>query len=406
VNTYGSDPTDVDSDGDGLEDGDEVAIGTNPINSDSDGDGMTDGWEDTYGLNPLVDDSTDDADGDGLTNLQEYNLGRHPTNVEPDAPQLLLPTDTELGVAMIPELQTQSFSDTDGDNHAQTRWQISSVQGDFTDSSLVLDVISDSDLTEFNVPELMLSINTTYYWRAKFYDVRGASSDWSNPFEFTTTNTDEIDPNQNGIPEDQEVSDSNIDFDNNLTPDINQADMKCANTGVGEVECAKAGTNVTSIESFMWTGSDTIADTQNRPDSIPMGLTSFKLEVDQPGDTAEITIYSSSPMPNRWFKYDPFNGWQDFTANASFSPDGTSVTLTITDGGDGDCDGVANGIIVDPSGPGILASASSGGGAGGGGCFISTANYSFGLSKKVLVFMVLFGLLMTRISKTRDKKKM
>jgi hypothetical protein len=356
VNIYGSDPNDNDSDSDGLQDGYEVAVGTNPASEDSDGDGMTDGWEDTYRLNPLVDDSADDADGDGYTNLEEYNMERHPTNAEPDTPVLLLPTDTETNVTLTPQLQTQGFSDTDEDNHAQSRWQISSVQGDFTEDSLVLDITSDSQLTSFNVPELMLSINTTYYWRAKHIDNGGAASEWSSPFEFTTTDTDEDDLNQDGIPDDQEVSDSSIDFDNNFIPDINQADMRCVNTGIGDVQCIKAGSNVTFIESFMWTDTDTIADTQKKPDSMPKGLTSFKIEVDQPGDTTEVTIYSSSPMPDRWFKFDPFFGWQDFTANASFSPDSTSVTLVITDGGDGDCDGVANGIIIDPSGPATILS--------------------------------------------------
>jgi hypothetical protein len=356
VNIYGSDPNDKDSDGDGLDDGYEVAIGTNPAHQDSDGDGMPDGWEVTYRFNPLVDDSADDADGDGYTNLEEYDRGRHPLNCEPDTPVLFLPTDTETDVPLTPQLQTQGFSDTDEDNHAQSRWQISSVEGDFTEDSLVLDITSASQLTSFNVPKLMLSINTTYYWRAKHIDDGGAASEWSDPFEFTTTDTDEDDPNQDGVPDDQEVSDSNIDFDNNSTPDIYQADMKCVNTGVGDVQCAKIGTNVTSIESFMWIGTDTIADMQYKPDKMPMGLTGFKLEVDQPGDTAEIILYSSSPMPNRWFKFDPFFGWQDFTANASFAPDSTSVALVITDGGDGDCDGVANGIIIDPSGPATILS--------------------------------------------------
>jgi hypothetical protein len=344
-----TDPNNEDSDSDGLNDGDEVNThGTNPNLQDTDGDGLSDGDEvNTYGTNP----NNEDTDGDGLTDKEEVDQGRNPLNYEPDTPVLVLPTDTETDVTLTPHLQTHSFSDTDGDNHAQTRWQISSVQDDFTEDSLVLDIISDSLLTTLNIPKLMLSINTTYYWRTKHIDDREAASEWSIPFEFTTTDTDEDDPNQNGIPEDQEVSDSDIDFDNNGTPDINQADMKCVNTGTGDVQCVKAGTNVTYIDSFMWTGADTIDDMQYRPDRMPKGLTGFKLEVDQPGDPAEITIYSSSPMPNRWFNYNLFNGWQDFTANASFSPDSTSVTLAITDGGDKDCDGVANGIIIDPSGP-------------------------------------------------------
>lgn len=63
---------------------------------------------------------------------------------------------------------------------------------------------------------------------------------------------------------------------------------------------------------------------------------------------------------------------------ATLLPDGTSVTLELTDGGFGDADGVENGIIVDPSG---LAGTTTtpeptpqprgdGGGGGVGGCSI------------------------------------
>ena len=41
----GTDPSLADSDGDGLNDDEEVAIGTDPLVQDSDGDGLTDGAE-------------------------------------------------------------------------------------------------------------------------------------------------------------------------------------------------------------------------------------------------------------------------------------------------------------------------------------------------------------------------
>jgi hypothetical protein len=49
----GTDPNKADSDGDGLNDGDEVLThSTNPVNSDSDGDGVPDGWEVANGFDP------------------------------------------------------------------------------------------------------------------------------------------------------------------------------------------------------------------------------------------------------------------------------------------------------------------------------------------------------------------
>ncbi len=58
VNLYGSNPTLTDSDGDGLSDGDEVKIyHTNAANPDTDGDGFLDGVEVSFGRDPLVPDS-------------------------------------------------------------------------------------------------------------------------------------------------------------------------------------------------------------------------------------------------------------------------------------------------------------------------------------------------------------
>ena len=54
--TSGLDPTNADSDSDGVADGDEISIyGTDPLNRDSDGDGVSDG-EELFGINtdPLV----------------------------------------------------------------------------------------------------------------------------------------------------------------------------------------------------------------------------------------------------------------------------------------------------------------------------------------------------------------
>lgn len=73
---------DIDTMENGISDYDEVYIhGTNPFDLDTDGDGMPDAWEIEYDLDPLdPSDAHDDLDGDGLTNLQEYLYGTDPTN--------------------------------------------------------------------------------------------------------------------------------------------------------------------------------------------------------------------------------------------------------------------------------------------------------------------------------------
>ena len=75
--TYFTDPDNPDTDGDGLNDGDEIAAGTDPNNPDSDGDLLSDGDEvHLYGTDPLLADS----DGDGYLDPHEITLGLDPTD--------------------------------------------------------------------------------------------------------------------------------------------------------------------------------------------------------------------------------------------------------------------------------------------------------------------------------------
>ncbi len=67
--------TDVDTDGDGICDEDEVTNGTDPNNPDSDGDGINDGDEIGLGTDP----NNPDSDGDGVNDGDELVLGTDPT---------------------------------------------------------------------------------------------------------------------------------------------------------------------------------------------------------------------------------------------------------------------------------------------------------------------------------------
>ncbi|MBW1897763.1 MAG: hypothetical protein JRI61_01740, partial [Deltaproteobacteria bacterium] len=221
--------------------------------------------------------------------------------------------------------------------------------------SLVFRTVSTSCLEIFVVPELILDGDKTYYWRVRFFDNSNTGSDWSLPSQFTTDNSYPVDTNFNGVPDDLEV-DAAVDLDNNGIPDRNQNDIKSMNTLLGT---AQVGVNVTSgngvvdsVQSIDW---DLIADSENRPDDMPMDLIGFKLKVDK-GAQVEVAIYFSDQLPGNagWFKYDVQNGWQDFSEHAVFTntDDGrTIVFLELVDGGFGDADGVENGVIVDPSGP-------------------------------------------------------
>ncbi|MEE9517805.1 MAG: Ig-like domain-containing protein, partial [Candidatus Adiutricales bacterium] len=145
--------------------------------------------------------------------------------------------------------------------------------------------------------------------------------------------------------------------------------------------------------------------------SFPYGLIRFSALVPNAGDSATITIVFPEDIENetRYYKVTDA-GFEEF-AGAVFSG-GRTVTLSLTDGGAGDRDGVANGVIldpgglavsrsgsgrgsgegsggtggqddsdtggiVDPSGPGSDPDSSSGKANGGGGCFITALLASF-----------------------------
>ena len=90
---------------------------------------------------------------------------------------------------------------------------------------------------------------------------------------------------------------------------------------------------------------------------LPYGTFEFSVGVDQPGDAATVDLYlPEGSRANTYFKQDPGTGQfyefgYDGTTGAEI--DGEHVTLHLVDGGRGDADGLANGVIVDPGGPGM-----------------------------------------------------
>jgi hypothetical protein len=217
-------------------------------------------------------------------------------DIQPNTPLLFLPEDDKTDVLLSPELQAYGLAGAAGDIHSKSRWQVSSLADDFSTGALVLDLTSDSQLTTFIVPDLMLDINSTYYWRVKFHYGSGAQSEWSNPFSITTITSDERDQNNNGIPDSQEIDDPNLDLDANGEPDINQKDMKGVKSGFDNAPLVvQAAANVTSLDSLSWIDPDTIADMQNRPDDTPVGLINFKMSVNTPGLSPRLSFI----FPNR-----------------------------------------------------------------------------------------------------------
>ena len=108
----------------------------------------------------------------------------------------------------------------------------------------------------------------------------------------------------------------------------------------------------------------------NQPEHLLYGLLGMNFKTNTIGEMVEVIIYLPEPAPEgyTWYQYSPAGGWVDRSAYAVFNAERTLLVLSLTDGGAGDQDGLANGIIVDRSGLGVAAETGNG---GGGGCFLS-----------------------------------
>ena len=271
----------------------------------------------------------------------------------PSTPTLSSPANGSVDASLTPTLMTNAFSDSNaGVTHLKTDWQISTSK-DFSSSTLYKQ--STVHLTLLPIPDLTLQENKTYYWRARFYDSNSAVSDWSEVFSFTTLQT-QNDTNVNGIPD--TLENTTVDLDSDGTADIQQTNLiKTLNTVVGSGQMGasiKESATITTITEVNSIDPDTISGVA-RPESMPLGLFSLRARVVNPGDTGNVTIYFSEAAPSGaiWYFYDSINGWTDYSQYATFSSDRKSVIVQLKDGGYGDSDGVANGIIVDPCGFGI-----------------------------------------------------
>jgi len=299
-------------------------------------------------------------------------------NLAPDQPVITSPYYSEMECDLLASIKAEPFSDPDGDTHSKSRWQIVKKQ----DSSVVLDITSSKNLTELPVPHTVLDRDTTYNVSVQFYDAYSEPSEWSDPVEFTTT-SDIVDFDDDGIPDDREVDDT-IDLNDDGIPDNNQPDeIKCVESAVARhvaICVSKISVSIDAIEALETISPSEILDKKNKPNKFVFGLASYRLRVKQLGGIAIVRIYYSEDIAGAkiFYMYDSINGWQDYTEHVIFNEDGRSVIVELKDGGYGDSDGVANGIIVDPGGV-TTASVSTGGlldsGAFKSGCFIATAAF-------------------------------
>lgn len=131
-----------------------------------------------------------------------------------------------------------------------------------------------------------------------------------------------------------------------------------AGTGSGSLSASGNGWAVSSA-SF----AATPTATPPAGVTFPNGLLDLRLTTGTSGTDATVVVQYTTAVPAGavYMKYgktaaNQTDHWYELPASrAVFSQDRMSVTLTLTDGGAGDNDLLANGTIVDPGGPALVA---------------------------------------------------
>ncbi len=323
---------------------------------DIDGDGVANA-QDAFAANPA---EWRDSDGDGIgdnADPDDNNNGIADGDENPNAPAapVLVSPVAEAVVDPVTALKAGAFrSPVAGVTHVRSRWQIFRED----DDACVFDVTSKYAKTSLNVPKFVLDEATQYFWRVQYIDSKSLASPWSEYGYFSTENTGR-DANLNGVPDLQEVA-ATVDLDKDGVKDVVQAGMKAVKVAGSSAMIGvsiKGAANAIKVESIE-SENTTLAGAYGagKPRRMPFGLVNFKIAVAHPGDTVAVKLHFSEPAPlfSRWYKYDGVAGaWYDFSSYAKFSYDRRSLTLTLRDGGPGDADGIANGVIVDPAGIGV-----------------------------------------------------
>ena len=403
---WGLNPYSKDTDDDGLSDFEEVSYNNNSedydpydpdtktgtdlnaTKKDTDEDGMQDDWEIDNALNPI--DKTDaeqDPDEDGWTNLEEYNNNSDPNNASPHKPAVVSPRNESTDVRLTPTLEGSVYNDDEGDRHMATQWQIANGT-DFSDENLAFDSYTLVYKEQIKVDRGILKPQTTYFWRVRYRDLYGWSR-WSDAAQFTTLSYSEAgDSDQDGIPDGQEIDDF-VDVDNNGVDD-NQQDNIATLKNVVSGEQVAVKTNQGKVTQAQTQSAD---DYPGKPQgyNFPEGIFSFRIEGLTPDSRRiEVTFYLPQMFTtaDKWYKYSESTGWQNYTGRIVSGIGTKQVTLEFKDGDYGDIDGVANGVIVDPSGPAYTPEEEKEEGDKGGGgrsCFIATAAYGTPMHEEVQI---------------------
>jgi parallel beta-helix repeat protein len=193
-------------------------------------------------------------------------------------------------------------------------FQWSTTPGSYSDNSTTPQMMTSPGTFAHSLTGLQL--NTTYYYRAKAVTCDNTTL-YGNELSFTTS----------GIPGQIPTA---------------------TGTGILTVQ-----SNIGLLTSLSAISAETLPDPPPGV-SFPHGLVYCAVDNITAGSTVIFTITYPVVLPAnmQYWKYQPGEGWFQIPIA---SQNGNVITVPIQDGGLGDADGIANGTVIDPSGPGIPA---------------------------------------------------
>ncbi len=155
---------------------------------------------------------------------------------------------------------------------------------------------------------------------------------------FTVINDTTEDTDGDGVPDGMDTTPN----------DATQATPKLVS---GETVVINAPIGTTLSHSRVLAMDDVSLNNSNKPTDVTFdyGVIAFNLNGISVGETKDVTLKFSSDIPSgaKVYKVMP-DGYVDFSDHATINYVNSTVTITLVDGGAGDADGVANGVIVDP----------------------------------------------------------
>jgi len=326
-----------DQDGDGISNSTEVTYGLNPNLADSDGDGISDQAEFDKGKTPI------DSDGDGTIDALDLDSDN---DGKPDAVEGTGDSDNDGAPNYV------DMNDTDGPNGDQDGDGLTNIE----ETSIALNPnLTDSD--QDGIPDSQEIGNIS----------SPLDSDGDGIIDALDTDSD-----NDGIPDSQELSN---DIDGDGVPDRLDATLVTLEGKKGKI-ALKVSASAVRIAEAVFISSPSAYLSESLPADFSYGGFQYKIENVAVGGSVTVTIYSQASFPAdvEYWKYDTGNGFTELSAVVS----GNRLSFTLTDGGTGDADKTANGVIVDPGFVGEPLSnssgssgASAGSGGGGGGCALS-----------------------------------